>query len=278
MLQGMTVLEAVEKGMSGDEKYRVKLRDGRECLLRLSEKEREERKKAEFRLMENAFRLGIPVSEPYAFGEYDGKAYQLAEWLAGSDLEQMELSGEAGHTLGEKAAALLKSFHAVPAPENISPWEERFREKIRVRAEEAEELFGERADIARLCRYLRERLTLLKGLEQRLNHGDYNAGNLILRPDGSLTAVDLNAYNGGYGEPVFETAVILFDEKLPEDFRKGFRDGYFGADAPEELLDYYLGYGLLAGLCEADESEQGEILRRIGDFIERKEICLEEAP
>ena len=135
--------------------------------------------------------------------------------------------------------------------------------------EEAAELFGEREDISLLSRYLLDHLDLLEGCGQCFSHGDYNPGNLILQPDGSLGVIDFNAYNGGYGEPVFETAVILSDSRLPEEFRTGFCTGYFGQDVPQQLLDYYLGYGLLAEFCESDEEEQERLLVRIGDFCKK---------
>lgn len=259
----------VSKGMSGDEKYRVQLPDGRECLMRLSDRERAVRKEAEFRMMERAYREGVPVPEPYALCEYEGKICQLTGWLEGCDLEETDLSGERGRELGRKAADLLKKLHSIPAPENAEPWKERFGRKILVRLEEAAELFGEREDISLLSRYLLDHLDLLEGCGQCFSHGDYNPGNLILQPDGSLGVIDFNAYNGGYGEPVFETAVILSDSRLPEEFRSGFCTGYFGQDVPQQLLDYYLGYSLLAELCETDEEEQERLLVRIGDFCKK---------
>ena len=257
----------VSKGFSGDEKYRVRLSDGRECLMRLSEKAQLHRKKAEFELMKTAFEQGVPVSEPYGFGEYEGKIYQLTEWLNGPDLETLDLSGEEGYLLGRKAAELLKKLHAIPAPADAAPWSERFGRKILVRAEEAAELFGENEPIALLCRCLTVNIGILKELGQCFSHGDYNPGNLILLRDGSLAAVDFNAYNEGYGEPVFEASVILSDKTLPESFRRGFRDGYFGEDVPERLLEYYRGYGLLAEVCEAEEHLQAGIIESITQFI-----------
>lgn len=264
----------VAKGMSSDEKYRVTLLDGRCCLLRISDPGQYERKRSEFDMMRKAFDCRVPVSEPYAFGQYaDGRIYQLTQWLDGCDLEAVvsTLSTEESYRLGMKAAALLKKLHAIPAPVDIEPWKVRFCRKIAIRTAEAEEEFGLTENLSRLCEYLAAKADLLDRCPQCFHHGDYNPGNLILLDDGSLAAIDFNAYNLGCGDPVFEAATILLDDSVPGSFKEGFKTAYFSENSPEnleQLLDYYKGYSFLAQLCEAeDAAAQEKITIQIESFL-----------
>ncbi len=250
-IPGWEIMDAVPvlKGMSSDEKFRVTIADGRCCLLRLSDESQQMRKTAEFQMMETAFEHGIPVSEPYAMGFLpDGRFYQLTEWLSGRDLEEImpHAAAEECYSLGRRAALLLKQFHQIPAPDHALPWIDLFRHKIETRYEEARTMPEHCMETARLYRILKDGIGILENRPQCFCHGDYNPGNLILT-DTVLAAVDFNAYNGMFCEPVFEASVILTDQRIRKEFRTGFAES-FPHDA--KLLEYYAYYQRLAKLCE----------------------------
>lgn len=250
-IPGWEITDAVpvSKGMSSDEKFRVTIADGRCCLLRLSDGSQQMRKTAEFQKMSTAFEHGISVSEPYAMGTLpDGRFYQLTEWLSGRDLEEIlpYASAEECCRLGHRAAQLLKQFHQIPAPDDTPPWIERFRQKIDTRYEEARTGSEHCTETTQLYRILKDRIGILENRLQCFCHGDYNPGNLILT-DTTLAAVDFNAYNGAFCEPVFEASVILTDNRIRNEFRKGFAEAY---PHDEKLLEYYVLYQRLAEICE----------------------------
>lgn len=268
----------IAAGMSSDEKYDVMLEDGRRCFMRISHYSQLERKKKEYEMLQNAFLHGIPVPNPYAFGRYDESSiFQLIRWIDGQTLEEemSELIENERFYWGEQAGELLKQIHSIPAPLPEEDWKTRFRRKIEIRMAEAGEVINGTESIRRVCRYLMEKIDILDGCSQCFNHGDFYPGNLIHGKDGKLAAIDFNAYNGGCGDPVFETASTLLDRKTDEQFKRGFRKGYYGTQKeyyPEEILEYYRAYMLLAELCETEDETEME------DILEQMRILTEECP
>jgi len=261
---------SIAVGMSSDEKYDVILEDGRRCLLRISRNSQFERKKKEYEMLQTAFRHGIPVPAPYAFGRYDESSmFQLVQWIDGQTLEA-EMNGLTENERfywGEQAGKLLKRIHSIPVPIPEEDWKTRFQRKIEIRTAEAGEVLNGTEGIRWVCRYLMEKIDILDGCAQCFNHGDFYPGNLIHGTDGKLAAIDFNAYNDGCGDPVFETASTLLDRKTDEQFKRGFRKGYYGPQKeryPEEVLEYYRAYMLLAEFCETeDETERADIIEQM---------------
>ncbi len=56
--------EPINKGWSKDQKYRVTDQDGTPYLLRVSDIQQYDRKKAEFRMLKQIAALGIPMCRP----------------------------------------------------------------------------------------------------------------------------------------------------------------------------------------------------------------------
>lgn len=59
----------IDKGWSGDKKYRAITSDGSVYLLRISDASRYERKSREYMQMQQVAQLKIPMCLPVAFGE-----------------------------------------------------------------------------------------------------------------------------------------------------------------------------------------------------------------
>lgn len=278
MLYGFRCVRAVQvkAGMSSDEKYDVTLMDGRRCMLRISSGCQFERKKAEYDMQESAWKQGIPAARPYEFGRTgNGKVCQLTQWLDGRSLaEELNACTEKEkYEWGDRSGRLLRQIHAMPAKFPETVWKERFHRKIEIRMAEVEAEMDIPEYMSRLCRNLMEKIDILDGCKQCFNHGDFHPGNLMRLTDGELAVIDFNAYNGGYGDPVFETASVLLDRNIDAQYKAGFRAGYYGVQADlsvEQLLRYYQGYTLLAELCETDDGEAREdILMRMRVLAEK---------
>ena len=278
VLSGFQCMRAVpiRAGMSSDEKYDVTLTDGRRCMLRISPDSQFERKKTEYGMMETAWKYGIPVSCPYEFGRTEyGKIFQLTQWLEGWPLEEEldEATEREKYEWGERAGRLLRKIHAIPINNPAESWRARFQKKIEVRMAEAEAEMAPTEYMSRLCQYLIEKIAILDGCGQCFSHGDFYPGNLVHLNEGGLAVIDFNAYNGGCGDPVFETTSILLDRHIDNQFKAGFRAGYYGKAADrhtEQLLEYYQAYILLAELCETDdENERNDILRRMCELADK---------
>ena len=61
--------EEIQKGWSGEKKYRITDENGTPYLLRVANSSQKTKKEAEFRLMQRVAALGIPMCEPLEFGE-----------------------------------------------------------------------------------------------------------------------------------------------------------------------------------------------------------------
>ncbi|WP_238140740.1 phosphotransferase, partial [Streptococcus suis] len=77
------------KGWSTDQKFKVRLDDGRFCLMRIAEQTSYEAKQAEFRLVQSLFGQDLPVAEPLSFWADDLSVYTLYEWVEGQDMNEV---------------------------------------------------------------------------------------------------------------------------------------------------------------------------------------------
>lgn len=71
-IENLISKEIINKGWSGDKKYRVSSSDGSVYLLRISPLAKHERRKREFDKMCEVAKLGIPMAAPLEFGICDG--------------------------------------------------------------------------------------------------------------------------------------------------------------------------------------------------------------
>jgi serine/threonine-protein kinase len=265
--EAFTKIKPICKGWSGDKKYCVETEDGRRMLLRVSDLSEYGRKKAEYEMMERAYRLGVLTPEPFGFGLCNGNqgVYSLSGWLDGEDAATaLPRMGEAEqYALGLKAGALLRRIHALPAPEDAEPWGDWFYRKVQGRIDfyNANPVKSEGGDI--VVRYLQSNRRLLDGRPQTFSHGDFNVSNIMVTPGGQIGAIDFNYYNKDYGDPWWEFDPLMngWGSEPSAHFHSGMIDGYFNGEPPRaffEMFSYYQAYDALAALCDTSVHNQGE--------------------
>ncbi len=110
--------EQIHEGWSEDRKYRAIEEDGTRYLLRISPIEQYERKQAEFRMMEQAAALGIPMCLPLEFGACDEGVYSVQSWIDGVGAREAihELSDTEQYVYGLEAGRILRKIHSLPVP------------------------------------------------------------------------------------------------------------------------------------------------------------------
>jgi serine/threonine-protein kinase len=257
-------IEPIDKGWSGDKKYRIETRSGERLLLRVADIAERGRKRAEFDMLGRVAELGVPAPRPVCFGECGGgkRVYQLLTWIDGEDAEAvLPALGEAErYALGAKAGDLLRKIHSVPAPGDAEDWSAKFGRKVQGRMDfyDANPIKSENGDV--IAQFLTDNRTVLNNRPQTFNHGDFNKSNLICMPDGDAGIVDFNAYNGCYGDPYWEFAPDNWGDDADAFYRTGLINGYFDGEAPAKfflMLRYYLAYDALAALCDTSIGEQG---------------------
>jgi len=271
-------IEPVKKGCSGDEKYCVETRGGQRMLVRISDMEEFERKKAEQGMMEKLYNYCGLTSEPLGFGVcasgavvHNGflkdvgykRVYALSEWMEGEDAEaaMVKMNDAERYELGIKVGEMLRRIHEMPAPNDAEVWSDRFWRKVRERIDFYNEnkLGYDSGDV--IVRHLQDKRHLMNGRPQTFNHGDVNVQNIMILTNGEVRIIDFNSYNNGYGDPWWELDAPIWGTEPSTDYYNGLLKGYFGGEVPQgffEVYAYYFAYDALAAICETAQGNMGE--------------------
>ena len=229
---GCRLVEAIEKGWSGDRKFLLEDGAGERFVLRLSATRQEEpKKRREFERVRQLHAMGLPVSRAVVFGCREDAVYQLLGWVEGCDLRQTlpALPEDEQYRLGVQASRVLRKIHTLP----LRPGEGIAREQVG--------LVGQRPPV--WC------------------HGDFHAGNLIYTPRGEAAVIDFNRMRPV--DPYEEFyKVELFDAEDSVPFAAGRIDGYFDGEIPPafwQVQKVYVAYTILYSLLWAAPFGQGEV-------------------
>ena len=252
----------IEKGWSGDRKFRAVTSDGQTYLLRLSSPDRLERKRREYARMAQVAGLGIPMCRPVEFGQCEEGAYSIQTWIRGVDAEPaiMAMEPQMQYRYGLDAGRILAKIHTLPAPPDAPDWETRFNGKI----DRKLAMYGscplKYPDGDAFIRFIAENRRLLKGRPQSYQHGDYHIGNMMLDEAGILTVIDFD--RDDFGDPWEEFNRIVWCAQAAPAFASGMVDGYFDGPVPRsfwDLLALYIASNTLSSLPWAIPFGEGEI-------------------
>ena len=254
--------EPLDKGWSGDRKYRVTTDDGNVYLLRIAPIERQRRRSHAFEHMKRAAGLGIRMCEPVELGVCDEGVYTLESFIDGVDAEDYiaGLPQKQQYTYGLDAGTALKKLHNLPAPADAEDWEIRFNRKIdrKLSAYAACPLKYDNDE--GMLRYPAENRHLLKNRPQSYQHGDYHIGNMMVDTYGKLVIIDFD--KDDHGDPWEEFNRIVWCAQAAPAFASGMVDGYFDGNVPEEfwrLLALYICSNSISSLPWAIPFGEGEI-------------------
>ena len=241
----------IEKGWSGDRKYRVTTATGDTYLLRLSGLDRLERKKREFEKMKEVAALGISMCLPIEFGTCEEGVYSIQSWINGEDAEGtiMAMEETQQYRYGLNAGKILAKIHTLPAPADAPSWESRFNAKIDRKIGMYENCELKYENGGAFLRYLTENRHLLAGRPQSYQHGDYHIGNMMIDRNDKLTIIDFD--RDDFGDPWEEFNRIVWCAQTAPAFARGMVDGYFGGEVPMEfwkLLALYISSNTLSSL------------------------------
>lgn len=253
----------IDKGWSGDRKYRAVCDDGGVYLLRVASGERAARFPFVFERMKAAEKLGISMCTALEWGESAEGVYAIQRWIDGEDAEKLipALSEKAQYAYGLSAGQALLRLHTLPAPEGVEPWALRYGAKIdrKLRAYEASPIKYEEDEA--LLRYIDENRYLIALRPQSYQHGDWHIGNMMVDKNGALVLIDFD--KADYGDPWEEFNRIVWSAQAAPAFASGMVDGYFPGGVPEEfwrLLALYISTNILGSLPWAIKFGEEEIL------------------
>ena len=240
----------IEKGWSGDRKYKVTIA-GQSYLLRTAPPERRERMERQFQLMQLLAARGIPMCLPIEWGVCDEGVYLLISWIDGPDARDAipQMPEAQQYAYGLEAGRILQIIHSIPAPADAEAWGMRFNRKIdrKIAMYENSPL---KYDVDEpLFAFIAENRHLLYGRPQSLQHGDYHIGNMMLDRDGRLTIIDFD--RDDWGDPWEEFNRIVWCAQEAPEFASGMVDEYFDGNVPEafwRLLALYICSNTLGSL------------------------------
>lgn len=252
----------IEKGWSGDRKYRATTADGRQYLLRISPTERLERKKREYQKMTEVAALGISMCLPVEFGVCEEGVYSIQSWIEGEDAETViaGLPKDRQYAYGLDAGRILAKIHTIAAPADAPDWESRFNAKIDRKITMYENCGLKYDSGEAFLRYIAANRHLLAGRPQCYQHGDYHIGNMMVDAGGKLVVIDFD--RDDFGDPWEEFNRIVWCAQAAPSFASGMVDGYFAGEVPMEfwrLLALYICSNTLSSLPWAIPFGEGEI-------------------
>lgn len=232
----------IQEGWSDDRKYYAKLEDGKEVLYRTSPIQRMVSRQEEFRLMKRVEELGVPMCLPLSFGIEKEYVYTLYSWIHGELAENWipKQSEEVQYRYGWDAGRILKKIHSLSPTEEQEPWESRFNKKIDKKLKSYKECPLQYPKGEKMVAYVEQNRHLLKGRPQRVQHGDYHVGNMMIEQE-RLVVIDFNRHD--VGDPWEEFNRIPWCVEQSSFFASGMVDGYFDGNVPQEfwrLLALYI--------------------------------------
>jgi len=254
--------QPVEKGWSGDRKYRIRCADGSVYLLRVAAKDRSERFPLVFERMKEAARLGIGMCLPVELGEGPEGVYVIQSWIDGADAESVipGLPEDEQYAFGLEAGRMLVKLHSLPPPADAVPWQERYGAKIdrKLKMYSQSPIKYDRDEP--FLRYIEQNRQLIASRPQSYQHGDYHIGNMMVDRSGKLIIIDFD--KDDYGDPWEEFNRIVWCAQAAPAFASGMVDGYFPQGVPMEfwrLLALYISSNILSSLPWAIPFGQEEI-------------------
>lgn len=260
--------EYINKGWSGDKKYRVTDKNGTRYLLRISDIAQRDAKQLEFDMMKRVASLGVPMCQPVEFGTCEEGVYSVQGWIDGEDAEAVipGCPGTRQRAYGLEAGRILRRIHSIPAPEEnaggdgMAGWEARFNRKIDHKIRKYNECPIKYENGQAFIDYINENRYLLKNRPQVYQHGDYHIGNMMIGRDGRLYIIDFN--RNDFGDPWEEFNRIVWCAQKAPVFAAGMVDGYFDGEVPLDfwkLLALYISSNTLSSVCWAIPMGQDEV-------------------
>jgi len=259
----------INKGFSGDLKYRVTSHDGTNYLLRIMPIEKYETWHKLYDTLHHLTALGVPMSKPVELGTCPEGVYVLFTWINGKDLEVVlpTLSKAGQYKLGIEAGKILRIIHSVLAPDNEEPWAAKVNRSIdnnlkKYWENKVNQFEGSEHAIHYIEQNRKQLNGLLENRPQCFTHGDYSVPNMMVEND-ELRIIDFDRYR--YDDPWSEFFKTIFSARISPHFTTGQLHGYFDGEPPHDffrLLALYTSYRLLTAISWAIPHGQEEV-----DFV-----------
>ena len=134
IVKDATNIVEISKGFSPDKKYIVTTIDEEKYLLRIGDIQEYERRKIEFRILNEMVKRNVQAQRPIEIGilEEEGVCYSIFSYLEGKMRRNYCLRiHQKQYEIGIEAGKDLAKMHTYEAPNDIFPWYERAMKNIK---------------------------------------------------------------------------------------------------------------------------------------------------
>ena len=255
IFDGIVSRTPVDRGWSGDRKYKAITADGTAYFLRISPMSKLENRRLQFSHMERARALGVRVCGPVELGICEEGVYTLMEWIDGRDAEGVlpTLDEKAQYAYGLEAGRMLRTLHTLPAPTQAEPWSVRYGRKLDAKLAAYRACPVQYENGERYLELLERERHLVRDRPQMWLHGDYHCGNQMFSEQMELVVIDFDREDAG--DPWYEFNRIIWDGRAAPAYARGIVDGYFEVEPiPEEfwrLMRLYLCQNMISSVVWA---------------------------
>ena len=245
----------VDKGWSGDRKYKAFTADGSCYFLRISPLSKFEKLKLQFSHMQQVQALGIRLCVPVEFGVCDEGVYTILQWVEGRDAEGVlpTLDKKAQYAYGLEAGRMLRTIHSLPSPFPTEPWSLRYDRKLDAKLAAYLGCPIQYKNGELYLELLERERHLVQNRPQVWLHGDYHCGNQMFDRQMALVVIDFDRDDSG--DPWYEFNRIIWDGRAAPEYARGMVDGYFdGEEIPDlfwHLMRLYLSQNMISSVVWA---------------------------
>ena len=229
------IVETIKKGYSTDHKVIVKR--GNEKIIVRTFEGNQERREVEAELLKKLEELDTNALRVISLEE--GK--MVTTYFEGEDAEVAitKLPHEVQYQIGVEASMDLRKIHLIQAPTN--DWYERQSAKYRRYIERYQELPLKVQGDEQIMRFIEERLHLMKGRPNVLQHDDFHLPNLIVKDGKYVGVIDFGRFD--WGDSIWDFIKLgMFSTEKSVPFAKGLIKGYYGGELPKDFWDLYALY------------------------------------
>jgi len=245
IIREITHIQAINKGFSQDEKWKVEVLSGKQYFIRVSDICHAEHKRVAFDYMKTFKELGIPVANPISSVElYEEEKYiEIVEFMEGLDGEEILpiLSSKEQYEVGRQAGEALKLLHSIEQKNGKEKWDSYRIKKYEYYLKEHEKLDTKYFNLESTLKYIDDNIHLLKKRPVHFLHDDFHPANLMIHSKKLHAILDFDRYE--WGDPIHDFhKIALFTRNISVPFAIGQIHGYFKGDPPNLFWQLYTTY------------------------------------
>ncbi|MGT2911127.1 aminoglycoside phosphotransferase family protein [Streptococcus cameli] len=227
--------QEIKKGYSPEKKY--KLVDDKAYFLKVSPLSFKERKHLEMKYLSDLPDKTLQRAQLLDVTFEKNHILSLYDWIDGEDFRDVadRLTSQELYDYGLQAGSYLREIHSLPIDEKPSDWASHYKAKIERKITAFNEVKTLYPKGGIFIEFIKKQQHLLDNRPQRLCHGDYHVGNLMIEnASKELVIIDFGSLE--IGDPYEEFNRMIWNAQLSEEFATGVIHGYFkGKEIPENF-------------------------------------------